>query len=755
MQKKIFKISGMHCASCAIKIEQKLKNTEGVKNANVNYASEKAVVEFNPENFDGEKIKKVIKGLGYEVIDSGANVRNEQEESMIDGEENHEVAEAKKAKRKVLSAWGFTIPIIFIMILSMFFGIHIPFGEWIIFILAAPVIFWTGSRTYVSALKSIMHFTANMDVLIFLGTFVAYLTFPLKIIIPLESYAGVAAMIMSFHLTGKYLEAQAKGKTSSAIRKLLELGAKTARIKQEGKEVDIPIEKVKVGDIMVIRPGEKIPTDGVITEGESAVDESMATGESMPKNKKVGDEVIGATINKQGLLEIKAAKVGKDTFLSQMIKMVEEAQGSKVPIQEFADKITAYFVPAVLILSILTFILWNIFPEFFISIVKWASTFIPWVNPNLSIISLAIYATVAVLVISCPCALGLATPTALMVGSGIGASNGVLFRSGEAIQTLKDVHTIVFDKTGTITKGEAEVTDIIKSQQSATGDKELLYLAGSLETGSEHSLAESIIEKAKKEKITLDKVYNFQAITGKGAKGTVDGKEIIIGNQKLMEDYKVSYNNFEKDLDRLEHGGKTTMLIALKEGESFNLLGIIAVADTLKKHSRIAITELNNMGYETIIITGDNKKTGRSIAEIVGIDKVLANVLPGGKVEEIKRLQDKVGKVAMVGDGINDAPALKQADVGIAIGTGTDIAIESSDVTLVSGDLMSVVKAAKLSRATFRKIKQNLFWAFFYNMIAIPIAFLGLLHPVIAEIAMAASSINVVTNSLRLKKIKL
>lgn len=756
--KIILKISGMRCASCAVKIEQALKNTDGVRNANVNFASEKAVVEFDSSKIDEEKIKKVIRDAGYDVSDSEEKVHSEQKKGTGDKVENREVQESKKAKEKIFWAWGFTIPIIFIMILGMFFKIHIPFGEWIIFVLAAPVLFWTGSKTYQSALRSIMRFRANMDVLIFLGTFVAYFTFPLKIIIPLESYAGVAAMIMAFHLTGKYLEAQAKGKASQAIQKLLELGAKTAQIKQDGKEIDTPIDKVKVGDIMVIRSGEKIPTDGVIVKGESSIDESMATGESMPQNKKTGDEVIGATINKQGLLEVEARRVGKNTFLSQIIKMVEEAQGSKVPIQEFADRVTSYFVPAVLMLSVFTFLLWYIFPKFFISILKWASAFIPWVDPNLGIISLAIYATVAVLIIACPCALGLATPTALMVGSGIGASGGILFRSGEAIQTLKNIHTIVFDKTGTITKGEPEVTDIItvdSEQLTVNRQNELLQIAGSVETGSEHSLAEAIIEKAKKEKITLTEVNNFQAIAGKGAKGAVCGKEIIIGNQRLMEDYKADYSNFEKDLDKLEKEGKTTILVAVKEGESFNVLGIMAVADTLKKDSRRAIAELNSMGYETIIITGDNLKTGRAIAEIVGIDKVLADVLPGGKVEEIKRFQEKVGKVAMVGDGINDAPALKQANVGIAIGTGTDIAIESSDVTLVSGGLMSVVKAMKLSKATFGKIKQNLFWAFFYNMIAIPIAFLGLLHPVIAEIAMAASSINVVTNSLRLKKIKL
>ncbi len=756
--KIILKIKGMHCASCAMKIEQALKNAKGVRNVNVNFASEKATVEIEPQYINEEKIKKIISDVGYDVVDEVRETQDRYFDKTQGGEESKEVVEAKKAKKRLFWAWGFTIPIIFIMILGMFFKIYIPFSEWIIFVLAAPVIFWTGSKTYQSALKSIMRFSANMDVLIFLGTFVAYLTFPLKIIIPLESYAGVAAMIMSFHLTGKYLEAKAKGKTSSAIRKLLQLGAKTARVRRGEKEIDVPIEEVKVGDIMIVRPGEKIPTDGLIIKGESAIDESMATGESMPQNKKTGDEIIGATINKQGLLEVKATKVGKDTFLSQIIKMVEEAQGSKVPIQEFADRVTSVFVPAVLILSVLTFVLWNIFPEFFVSILKWIDAFIPWVNPNLGIISLAIYATVAVLVIACPCALGLATPTALMVGSGIGAENGVLIRSGEAIQTLKDIHTIVFDKTGTVTKGEPEVTDIITANSLQTTDdskRELLYLAGSLETGSEHSLAESVIKKAKKEEVALTEVDNFQAITGKGAKGTVSGKEIIIGNQSLMEDYKADYSSFEKDLDKLEKEGKTTMLVAEKDNELYKVLGVMAVADTLKKDARRAIAKLNDMGYETIIITGDNKRTGRAIAGLVGIDKVLADVLPGGKVEEIKRLQGKVGKVAMVGDGINDAPALKQANVGIAIGTGTDIAIESSDVTLVSGDLMSVVKAMKLSKATFKKIKQNLFWAFFYNIVAIPIAFFGLLHPVIAEVAMAASSINVVTNSLRLKKIKL
>lgn len=733
------KIGGMSCASCAQSIEKALKNTEGVLEANVNFATEKATVSFDPERVNLERLKEVIESTGYQVLS--------EEEKGVDEEEK----KIQEAKKKMLFSWLFTLPIIAWMIPEMITQTAFP-SRFIynvgLLLLATPILFWLGKNTYSSAGKAILHRSANMDVLIMIGTLASYITGFATHFFPIANYAGVAGMIMAFHLTGRYVETKAKGRASQAIKKLLELGAKTARILVDGEEKEVPVEKVKVGDIMVVRPGEKIPTDGVILEGESAIDESMATGESMPVTKKKGDEVIGATINQQGLLKVKATKIGKDTFLSQVIKMVEECQGSKVPIQEFADKVTGYFVPTVLIIACIAFISWLVFPETLGQVAIWASQFLPWVNPNLSTLTLAIFAAVAVLVIACPCALGLATPTALMVGSGMGAENGILIREGAAIQTLKEIRTIVFDKTGTITKGKPEVTDIVPL--NGFKPEEVLRLAASVEAGSEHPLGQAIVNKAKEKGIKLASIEKFEAITGKGVKAVVEGRETFVGSKKLL-DGQVSLEDIEKELEKLEGEAKTAILVATDR----KIAGIIAVADTLKDDSIQAIAELERMGIETAMITGDNYRTAKAIAKKVGISRVLAEVLPEGKVDEIKRLQKEVGKVAMVGDGINDAPALTQADVGIAIGTGTDIAIEAADVTLVSGRLSGVVSAIKLSRATFKKIKQNLLWAYGYNTAAIPIAFLGLLHPVIAEAAMAFSSVSVVTNANRLRKVNI
>jgi Cu+-exporting ATPase len=589
-----------------------------------------------------------------------------------------------------------------------------------------------------------------MDVLIAIGTSVSLATGIASLFTPVANYGGVAAMIMSFHLTGRFIETAARGRASQAIKKLLELGAKTARILVKGKEREVPIDEVRVEDVMLVRPGEKIPTDGVIVEGESSIDESMATGESMPVNRGVSDEVIGATVNQDGLLKVKATKVGKDTFLSQVIKMVEECQGSKVPIQEFADRVTSYFVPVVLSVAALTFLAWLLFPNMLHPITVWASSFIPWVNPDLGTVTAAIFAGVAVLVIACPCALGLATPTALMVGSGIGAENGILIRQGEAIQTLKDVRIIVFDKTGTVTKGKPEVTDVIPINGFA--EERLISMAATAESGSEHPLGRAVVRYASELDIELGEVASFKAIRGKGIETQLNGQRVLLGSKNFIDESGADTTSVEDRLSRLEGEAKTVMLVAVED----KLAGVLALADTLKDDSMQAISELGSMGIETAIITGDNRLTAEAIAKRVGITRVLAEVLPEGKVDEIRRLQKEGGVVAMVGDGINDAPALKQANVGIAIGTGTDIAIEASDVTLVRGDLSSVVSAVKLSKATFRKIRQNLFWAYFYNTIAIPAAIFGFLHPVIAEAAMATSSINVVTNAnlLRFAKIK-
>jgi P-type Cu+ transporter len=736
-KKTSLKIGGMHCASCATDIEKALKNAPGIREIRVNFASEKASLSFEPDIIRESQIEEIIKTTGYQVINEDVSAQEIEKKQFQD------------ARKRMIISWAFTTPIIIWMLFEMITGNPIPSKfayDLGMLALATPVLFLAGNKTFISAWKSILHFGANMDVLIAMGTIASYLTGIAALFTPLASYAGIAAMIMAFHLTGRYIENKAKGRASEAIRKLLELGAKKARILVDGKEKEIPIEEVQTDDIMIVRPGEKIPTDGIIVEGRGAIDESMATGESMPVNKKENDEVIGATVNQEGFLKVKATKIGENTFLSQVIKMVEECQGTKVPIQQFADKVTGYFVPVVLVVACITFLLWLLLPSFFHQILLTVDVFIPWINPQLGVLSLAIFAAVAVLVIACPCALGLATPTALMVGSGLGASNGILIRSGTALQTLKSLDTIVFDKTGTITKGKPEVTDIFTFQNHSK--EELLQIAASLETASEHPLARAIVKAAQEKKVSLKKVTDFQALSGKGAQGTIDDKQIIIGSPRLIHNFT---EENQETIRSLENEGKTTVILSVDK----EIWGGIAIADTIKKDAAMVISQLHQMGIKTAILTGDNKRTALAIAKKAGVSEVFAEVLPNEKSLEIKRLQNEGKKVGMVGDGINDAPALTQADVGIALGSGTDIAIEAADVTLVSEQLLTVLKAIKLSRATFRKIKQNLYWAYGYNLLAIPIAILGLLHPVIAEIAMAASSISVVTNANRLKKVKL
>jgi len=746
-EKAIIDVTGMHCAACKATVEKSLKKVKGTSSIAVNLASEKAYVDYDPDEVKLADLTEAIEKSGY-----GAKLAEVNEYQFVSSEESDkEEKKMRSAKKRMIWAWIFTIPIVIWMLPEMLLGKMWPnmmLHEAVMVILATPVLFWLGWPTLHSAEKSIIHRSANMDVLIALGTLSSYTTGLAKLLgSPIASYAGISAMIMAFHLTGRYMESKARGKASQAIRKLLELGAKTAHILIDGEEKEIPVEQLKINDIMIIRPGEKIPTDGEVVEGESSIDESMATGESMPVEKHIGNEVIGSTINQRGLLKVKATKVGKDTFLSQVIKMVEECQGSKVPIQDFADKVTAYFVPAVLVIALLTFVLWLLLPGPMSSLGYWAQSFIPWINLDLGRFTLAIFATVAVLVIACPCALGLATPTALMVGSGIGAENGILIREGSAIQTLKDIHTIVFDKTGTLTKGAPEVTDIIPFQGNS--QENLIKLAASVESGSEHPLGQAIVKKALEMKMELYQIQNFQSITGEGVQGKLGDTIISVGSRRLLENIQIQVpDSLEKQLIELEDEAKTAMIVLSDD----HIIGVIAVADTLKEDSIQSIRELESMGFETAMITGDNKRTANAIAKKVGITRVLAEVLPDGKVSAIRELQQKVGLVAMVGDGINDAPALTQADVGIAIGTGTDIAIEASDVTLVRGNLSAVVSAVKLSRATFKKIKQNLYWAFGYNVLAIPLAILGILHPIIAEIAMASSSVSVVTNANRLRK---
>ncbi len=743
-----FAVEGMTCAGCSSSVERALSNLDGVVSANVNLPAEKATVEYVPSVTGMPDFRRSVAEAGYQVVVP-------TEEQTGPEQLSREERKMKAARRRFLLAWAFTIPIMLWMIPEMFFGIAWP-SETIfklgMVLLAAPALFWVGRRTYVAAWRSSIHGAPNMDALIALGSGASFLTGIATFFAPIPTYAGVSAMIMAFHLTGRYVEARAKGQASQAIRKLLELGAKKARVMVDGIEKEIPIDLVKVDDVMVVRPGEKIPTDGVVVEGDSAVNESMATGESMPVNKTVGDEVIGATVNQDGLLHVRATRVGKDTFLSQVVRLVEQAQGTKVPIQAFADRITAVFVPIVLLIALLTFLAWFFFPGTLRPVAEWAATFLPWVNPGLNRFTLALITTVSVLVIACPCALGLATPTALMVGSGIGAENGILIRSGEAIQAMRDVTTVVFDKTGTLTKGEPEVTDQLFNPDSNVTKDALLRAAASLEKGSEHPLGRAVVTHAEAKDVELGDLTGFKAIRGKGVQGLIDGKLALVGSRKLFAENGIAITALEEDMRRLEGEGKTVMLVALDD----QLLGILAVADTLKEDATDSVGALHEMGLRTVMITGDNQRTAKAIARQVGIDDMLAEVLPEDKLVQVKKLQQETdGLVAMVGDGINDAPALTQADVGIAIGSGTDIAIEAADITLVRGELSGVVSAVTLSRATFNKVVQGLFWAFFYNVVMIPLAILGMMHPVLAEIAMAFSSVTVVTNANLLRRVEI
>jgi Cu+-exporting ATPase len=752
-EKLTLQITGMHCASCAQAVARALSEVAGVRAASVNIATEKATIEVVSGAARVEELRRAVEEAGYGVAAverAGAARRLARERERLE-EDQRKVTDAR---RRMAWAWVFTVPIIAWMVPEMGFGTKWPaalvFDAGMI-LLAAPVLFVMGRPTLSGGFRGFAHRSPTMDTLIAIGSTVAFATgfvtvaYDLGLAPKLLNYSGVGAMIMAIHLTGRYIETKARGRASAAIQRLLSLEAKTARVERDGREVEVPIEEVEVGDILIVRPGEKIPTDGAVIGGHSSVDESLATGESMPVEKREGDAVIGATINKEGMLRIRATGVGEDTFLAHVIRMVEEAQGSKVPIQEFADRVTSVFVPVVLVLATATFIAWLLFPSFFRGVAGWASGFLPWVDPSLGSVSLAVFAAVAVLVIACPCALGLATPTALMVGTGLGAENGILIRSGEAIQTLREIDTIVLDKTGTITKGEPGVTDVVVAR--GRDGAELLRLAAAAESGSEHPLGQAIVAEARDRGIEVPGADDFEAAVGRGVRARVEGRAVLVGNARLMQEAGVDAGELDEELRRLEDEAKTAMLVAV-DGR---LAGVIAVADRLKEDSQAAIAELKAFGLETVMLTGDNERTARAIARQVGVDRVLAEVLPDQKVDEIKRLQAEGRVVGMVGDGINDAPALKQANVGIAIGTGTDIAIEAADVTLVQGDLSAVVRAIRLSHVTFRKIRQNLFWAYFYNVVAIPVALLGFLHPVIAEAAMAFSSVNVVMNANRLR----
>ncbi|WP_102029496.1 heavy metal translocating P-type ATPase [Salirhabdus sp. Marseille-P4669] len=724
MEKTELDVFGMTCAACSTRIEKVLNKQDGVRSASVNLTTETASIEYNPAIVDPNGLIEKIKNVGYD-----AKLKAEAEEKQT-----HKEKELMNKKRKLIISALLSAPLLITMLVHLF-NMNIPdvfVNPWFQFALATPVQFIIGGQFYVGAYKNLRNGGANMDVLVALGTSAAYfysLYEAMKTIgnpdyMP-HLYFETSAVLITLILFGKYLEARAKSQTTNALSELLNLQAKEARVIRDGKEVMIPVEQVLVGDRLVVKPGEKIPVDGIVVKGRTSIDESMLTGESIPIEKAPGAKVIGATINKNGSIEMEATKVGKDTALASIIKVVEEAQGSKAPIQRLADVISGYFVPIVIGIALITFVIWIAFVE--------PGQFEP-----------ALVAAIAVLVIACPCALGLATPTSIMVGTGRAAESGILFKGGEHLEGTHQLEAIVLDKTGTITKGKPEVTDF-------SGDEETLQLLASAEKGSEHPLAGAIVAYAIEKNLDFLHVDAFHAIPGHGIEARIAGKHVLVGNRKLMNDHHVDIKGNEDKLVEFETDGKTAMLIAI-DGK---YRGNVAVADTIKETAKEAIHQLAELGMEVIMLTGDNERTARAIAKQVGIESVIAGVLPEQKADKIKEIQNKGKKVAMVGDGVNDAPALVTADIGIAIGTGTEVAIEAADVTILGGELLLIPKAIRISHATIRNIRQNLFWAFGYNTAGIPVAAVGLLAPWIAGAAMALSSVSVVTNSLRLKRVKL
>lgn len=723
-EKAEYDIFGMTCAACSARIEKVLNRQPGIKQATVNLTNETATIEYTPSLINDQKIRDVIQNLGYE-----AKERTDQAEKQ-----SHKDKQLQSMKVKLIISAILSIPLLLTM-LDHLLGITVPailMNPWFQFLLTTPIQFVIGWQFYVGAYKNLRTKSANMDVLVALGTSAAYFYSLYEAMKTIGNptyephlYFETSAILITLILFGKYLEVNAKSKTTMAISKLLNLQAKEARVIRDGKEMMIPIEEVVVHDRLIVKPGEKIPVDGIVVKGRTSVDESMLTGESIPIEKDIGHEVIGATINQNGTIEMEATKVGEDTALASIVQAVEDAQGSKAPIQRMADVISSYFVPIVVGIAVLAFIVW-----------------IAFVTPGE--LEPALVAAIAVLVIACPCALGLATPTSIMVGTGKAAESGILFKGGEHLERTQEIDTIIFDKTGTITEGKPVVTDF-------TGDETVLQLVASAEKSSEHPLAEAIVNYANEQQIELLEVDHFTAIPGHGIEAKIAGQRILVGTRKLMNDHQVKIADAEQALTELEREGKTAMLIAI-DGQYH---GMIAVADTVKETARAAIRQLQESGIKVMMLTGDNRRTAEAIAKQVGITNVIAEVLPEEKANHVKAVQTQGSKVAMVGDGINDAPALAMADIGIAIGTGTEVAIEAADITLLGGDLLLIPKAVTISKATMKNIKQNLFWAFAYNSAGIPIAAAGLLAPWIAGAAMAFSSVSVVANALRLKRVKI
>ncbi|UCD03919.1 MAG: copper-translocating P-type ATPase [Candidatus Woesearchaeota archaeon] len=712
-------IIGMHCASCAMRIENALKKTKGFISININLAAEYASIEFDESKTDADTLIKIIEDLGYKVSEGGTEAKARKKETSL-------------IKRLFLISLIFSLPIFIISMPFMWLGITLPSSNLILFVLATPVQFIVGWRFYKGAWDALKTHSASMDTLVAIGTSAAYFYSVVVTFAPdifgSEVYFESSAVVITFIMLGKWFEAITKGKTSSAIKKLIGLQPKTATVIRSNKEIEIPILEVVIGDIVIVKPGQKIPVDGIVISGHSFVNEAMVTGESMPVEKRKGDEVIGATINKNGTFKFKATKVGKDTLLSQIIKLVEEAQGSKAPIQRLVDKVSNYFVPAVINISVITFFIWYIVlhKEFYF----------------------ALNAMVAVLIIACPCALGLATPTAIMMGTSKGAQNGILIKNASALERIHKVDTVVFDKTGTLTIGKPEVTDVV-----SFGKEDVLKYAAIAEKRSEHPLAEAILAKVKK----VPEASSFKAITGQGISAKYNKKNILLGNRLLMKKNNVDFSFADKQIALLEKKGKTVMFLAINK----KLIGLVAVADSLKADSKKAVQRLKQLGKDVYMITGDNKRTAYSIAKQLSIRNTLAEVLPKDKEKEIIKLQRTGKVVAMIGDGINDAPALAQADVGIALGAGTDVAIETGQIVLIKDDIRDVFTSIHLSEYTVKKIKQNLFWAFFYNLVSIPIAagvlypVIGfLLNPMVAGAAMAFSSVSVVSNSLLMSRYK-